>query len=186
MSPVDLAMKRREADRRELERAKAVEDWGAALDVILANQHEGEGHLLRLVAEQVATREEVSKLGRAWADANEKLGAVLERPPVPSYRPSLASANHLDAQAIGQTIEGVYAELRGTDIALAQQIENIKAQVGEAPDVTKGRKGSGISEIVHRLDSKATVAKLAVLVTLAGAAGANLAELVKWLVHLKG
>jgi hypothetical protein len=184
MGPVDFAAARRKADRDELERAKAAGDWGAALDVIHANLHEVESLCMR----SYSKHEETNRLiGDIFVRIGDLVDAMAKAAPAPvSYRPSLASANNLDAQALATTIENVDRQHRGSITALGDRLGAVEARIGDVPDPTKGRKGSGIAEIVHRLDSNGTIAKLLLLVAIAGAAGAQLTELIKWLAHLKG
>jgi hypothetical protein len=186
MTPIEIATKRREADRAELEAARETGDWTRAFDVLHANFAELESLQIRSLSKHDDTHKELSQIRSLMMRTFERIGdlaIVQERAHPPSYRPSRASASNLDAQAIGQTIEGVYTELKSDGAAMASEIQSMKAQMGSIPDATKGHKGSGIAAIVHRLDSKATLAKLMLAVTAAGAAGANVAEFVKWLVH---
>jgi HPt (histidine-containing phosphotransfer) domain-containing protein len=186
MTPVEIATKRREADRAELEAARETGDWTRAFDVLHANFAELEALQIRSLSKHDQTHDQISQLRALMTRMIERVGDLVdaqERAHPPSYRPSRASASNLDAQAIGQTIEGVYTELKSDGAVMASRIEAIAGQMGSIPDATKGHKGSGIAAIVHRLDSKATLAKLMLAVTAAGAAGANVAEFVKWLVH---
>lgn len=188
MSPVDLASKRREADRRELERAKAEGDWGAGLDVIRANLHEIESLVIRSLAKHDTTHDELAALRALIEGMLERVGELVttieQKPAAPSYRPSLASANNLDAQAIGQTIEGVYAELHGSQLAIATRVVALESTIGVVPDEIKGTNGTGLAGIVHKLNSKTTLAKLALLAAVASALGTNVGEFVRWLLHL--
>jgi hypothetical protein len=191
--PADIAGARRDADRKALARAQEAGDWAEAFDIMLANIHEVESIALRSLARHEVTLAEIKGLGKlieALMGRVGELAIAVESDTIPaappSYRPDRNSASNLDAQALGQTIENVDRKHSTDLMALGAVVERLQAQVGEAPDVTKGRKGSGISEIVHRLDSKETIAKLAILAALASAAGTQVADLVKFVIHLKG
>lgn len=190
MSPVDIATRRREADRKELEHAKSVGDWGAALDVIHANVHEIESLVVRSLSKHDATHAEIAAVQGLLESVLVSVGqlhiAIEEKAAAPSYRPSMTSASQLDAQALGQTIENIYAVLSGTDVAIAARLAVLEGTIGAEPNLAAGKKGTGLAGIVHRLDSKSTIVKLALLTAIAGAVGTNIAELVKHLLHLGG
>lgn len=184
--PVDIATARRAADSEELARAKAAGDWGAALDVIHANLHEVESLVVRALSKQDGTN---ALLEQLLVRVGELVEAIENPapPPAPSYRPSMASANQIDAQALGDSIERVDRQHHGSILVLGGRVEVLEKKIGEIPDPTRGTKGSGIAEIVYRLDSKATIARFALLAALASAAGSQVAELAKFIFHaLKG
>jgi hypothetical protein len=197
VSPVDIASARRKADHEELERAKEAGDWGAALDVLHANLHEIESLLMRSLSRHDATHAELAQLRGLIETTLARVGDLviaLERAtPAPSYRPPLASANQLDAQALGNSIEALATLIAGNTAAIIARIDAIErrvghldAELGETPDPTRGEKGSGMRLVVHKLQSKTLVAQLAIGGVLVGAASGGGVELIKHLFHLIG
>lgn len=199
--PVDIAVARRLADRKELDGAKLSGDWGRAIDVVHANIHEVEHLTMRSLSKHEVTHTELSALRVEVSAMSGLLGTVLgsvgelvlaierapKHEPAPSYRPSLSSASNLDAQALAQTIENVHTELQNNQIAIVGRVVALEMTIGAPPDELKGTKGSGIAAIVHKLNSKRTLVALALLAALASALGTNIAELAKWIFHaLKG
>jgi len=173
---------RRERCLREFARAKAEEDWPAALDILHGELHELEGYAVRTTAHVEDVRLEVSKISLLLADVYERLGLLTEK------RAIMSSASNLDAQALAQAVESLERHVNATAMAAAAEmgrmrtrIDGLDAELGMAPDPTRDIKGHGMRGVVAKLDTRRT----AVLLTLAGVAGGGglraVEHLVKWL-----